>query len=122
MDTNSDFREQLASAVAYRMIENFNPGNPHHSTPTAEEARNMVRHVMKNGTRSGAWEPVSKAATDLLSPLLKGFLPVLLPVVVQIVSSAVVIIQAENQRGQEAEETVEGIRRENARQRAERFH
>lgn len=97
MNTNDDFREQLVIAVAYRLVEQ--PRSPHDRKPDAEQARRMVRDAMKRGTGSEYWEPVSKAAVGLFSPVLG----ILFPILPQITSVVIQAVQAENQRGIAAE-------------------
>lgn len=98
MNTNEDFREQMVMAVAFRMMMIWpDPGD---DRPTAEEARRMVRDVMKRGTGSKSWGPVSRAVTDLFKPHLGAILPILS----QVTSAVIVAVQAENQRGLETDD------------------
>lgn len=99
--SNGDFREQLVSAIAYRMLEMWRTTKDDRPSPV--QARDMVRDAMKQGTASEHWGPVSKAATDMAQPLVGAFLPI----ISQITSALVIIVQAQNQRGEAIEQNFE---------------
>lgn len=92
-----DWREQLLRAVAYRMVEI--------DEVDAETAREYVRDVMKHGYNSGHLKPVGDAALSLFQPVVGT----ILPFIPQLVSVVLMLVEKQNERGEDTEHRLQAL-------------